>query len=102
DSDLHLRPDYLEKLVIELSKPGTGLVTALYFGRPPAPGVWTTALGATQINHTFLPGVLLSREMGREDCLGSTAMFRRETLDRIGGFHPLADVLAEDNVLGQR
>jgi ceramide glucosyltransferase len=102
DSDLHVRPDYLAKLVAELAKPGMGLVTSLYFGRSPAPGAWTTALGATEINHTFLPGVLLSRAMGRQDCLGSTAMFRRETLDRIGGFHPLAYVLAEDNVMGQR
>jgi ceramide glucosyltransferase len=102
DSDLHVRPDYLEKLVVALAKPGTGLVTSLYFGRSPAPGAWTMALGATEINHTFLPGVLLSRAMGRQDCLGSTAMFRRETLDRIGGFHPLAHVLAEDNVMGQR
>jgi ceramide glucosyltransferase len=97
-----VRPDYLERLVAALANPGTGLVTSLYFGRSPVPGAWMTALGATEINHTFLPGVLLSRAMGRQDCLGSTAMFRRETLDRIGGFHPLARVLAEDNVLGQR
>jgi ceramide glucosyltransferase len=102
DSDLHLRPDYLERLVATLAKPGTGLVTSLYVGRPPVVGDWIMALGASQINHTFLPGVLLSRAMGREDCLGSTAMFRRETLDRIGGFHPLVHVLAEDNLLGQR
>jgi ceramide glucosyltransferase len=102
DSDLHVRPDYLAKLVAALARPGTGLVTSLYFGRSPAAGAWTNALGAMEINHTFLPGVLLSRAMGREDCLGSTAMFRRETLERIGGFHPLAHVLAEDNVMGQR
>jgi ceramide glucosyltransferase len=102
DSDLHVSPDYLETLVSELAKPGTGLVTALYFGRPPTRDGWSRALGATQINHIFLPGVLLSRAMGRQDCLGSTAMFRRETLERIGGFHPLVHVLAEDNVLGQR
>jgi ceramide glucosyltransferase len=102
DSDLHVGPDYLAKLVAALATPGTGLVTSLYFGRSPTRGAWITALGATEISHTFLPGVLLSRAMGREDCLGSTAMFRRETLDRIGGFHPLAHVLAEDNVMGQR
>jgi ceramide glucosyltransferase len=102
DSDLHVRRDYLEKLVVALAKPGAGLVTSLYYGRAPARADWAGALGASQINHTFLPGVLLSRAMGREDCLGSTAMFRRETLERIGGFAPLAHVLAEDNVLGQR
>ncbi len=40
--------------------------------------------------------------MGRQDCLGSTAMFSRETLRRIGGFPALVELLAEDNVLGQR
>jgi ceramide glucosyltransferase len=102
DSDLHVSPDYLDKLVVALARPGTGLVTSLYYGRPPTSEGWAPSLAASQINHTFLPGVLLSRVMGREDCLGSTAMFTRETLERVGGFHPLVHVLAEDNVLGQR
>ncbi len=102
DSDLHVRRDYLSKLASALARPGAGLVTSLYVGRPPTPGGWTPALGASEINHTFLPGVLISRALGRQDCLGSTTMFTRETLRRIGGLHPLAHVLAEDNVLGQR
>jgi ceramide glucosyltransferase len=102
DSDLHLTPDYLERLVAKLENPGTGLVTSLYIGVPASGKGWAAALGATQISHLFLPGVLLSRAMGRQDCLGSTAMFRRETLERIGGFHTLVQLLAEDNVMGQR
>jgi ceramide glucosyltransferase len=103
DSDLHLPRNYLDRLVAELAKPGTGLVTALYVGAPPArTGCRSAFLGATQISHGFLPGVLMSRLMGRQDCLGSTTMFTRETLERTGGFHPLVQVLAEDNVFGQR
>jgi ceramide glucosyltransferase len=102
DSDLHLSADYLDSLVAQMAKPGTGLVTALYVGIPPEPAGLPAQLGVTQINHHFLPGVLLSRLMGRQDCLGSTAMFSRDTLERIGGFAPLAEVLAEDNLLGQR
>jgi ceramide glucosyltransferase len=102
DSDLYVPTNYLQRLLVELQKPGTGLVTSLYFGRPPASGGWAQRLGMTQMNHTFLPGVLLSRALGRQDCLGSTAMFRRETLEKAGGFHPMAHVLAEDNVMGQR
>jgi ceramide glucosyltransferase len=102
DSDLHLPSNYLERLVAQLEKPGTGLVTALYIGVPPKPGSWPEALGATQISHGFLPGVLLSRWMGRQDCLGSTTMLRRQILERTGGFAPLSRVLAEDNLLGQR
>jgi ceramide glucosyltransferase len=85
-----------------LQNPGTGLVTALYVGAPAPEIGWSAQLGATQISHGFLPGVLMSRRMGRQDCLGSTAMFSRDTLDRTGGFLPLVEVLAEDNVFGQR
>jgi hypothetical protein len=65
DSDLHVPVNYLERLVAELAKPGTGLVTALYVGARPAAKGWAAALGATQISHDFLPGVLMSRAMGR-------------------------------------
>jgi ceramide glucosyltransferase len=34
--------------------------------------------------------------------MGSTMAFRRETLDRIGGFAAIADYLADDYQLGQR
>jgi ceramide glucosyltransferase len=102
DSDLHLPPNYLERLIAALEKPGTGLVTSLYIGLQPAKKGWASHMGATQISHSFLPGVLLSRAMGREDCLGSTAMLRRDTLERTGGFRALVQLLAEDNVMGQR
>jgi ceramide glucosyltransferase len=102
DSDIHVRPDFLERLVVAMNQPGTGLVTSLYVGLPPAErGIWER-LGAAQITHCFLPGVLLSRALGRQDCLGSTAMLYRQTLARIGGFESLVTFLAEDNVLGQR
>jgi ceramide glucosyltransferase len=101
DSDLQLSPDYLERLLVELEKPGTGLVTALYAGFPPPEHGWLLRLGATQINHNFLPGVLVSRILGRQDSLGSTVMMRRETLEQTGGLGALVHFLAEDNVLGQ-
>lgn len=102
DSDLHLPPDYLERLVVCLERPGTGLVTSLYIGSPPTARGRAARMGSTQISHCFLPGVLLSRALGREDCLGSTAMLRRDTLERTGGLRGLVQLLAEDNVLGQR
>jgi ceramide glucosyltransferase len=102
DSDLHVPPDYLDRLVAEMEKPAAGLVTCASFGRPPAGLGWPAKLDAAQMTYTYLPGVLLSRVLGRQDCLGSTTMLARETLDRIGGLAPLAGVLAEDNVMGQR
>ncbi|HEY1615785.1 MAG TPA: bacteriohopanetetrol glucosamine biosynthesis glycosyltransferase HpnI [Rhizomicrobium sp.] len=102
DSDLHVPPDYLGQLVAELERPGTGLVTCLALGRPPAELGWPARLGAAQITYNFVPGILFGRAAGRQDSLGSTVMLFRDTLERAGGLNPLADVLAEDNVLGQR
>ena len=99
DSDVHVAPDYLERLVAALAIPGTGAVTTLYAGRPAHRGI-TGALGASYISHVFLPGALLARLLGRQDCLGATMAFRRETLDAIGGFAALVDHLADDAVLG--
>src|SRR5277367_6426415 len=48
-----------------------------------------------------LPGVLLARALGRQDCLGTTMALRRDTLARIGGLRALVDHLADDNALGR-
>ena len=94
-------PDYLTRLVAALEQPGVGLVTTLYAGLPAARPLVAPMLGATQITHGFLPGALLARAMGRQDCLGATMALRRDTLARIGGFAALVDHLADDNVLGR-
>jgi ceramide glucosyltransferase len=101
DSDLHLAPDYLMRLVAALERPNTGLVSTLYVGRP-ARRRWAPRLAAAQINYSFLPGALLARALGRQDCLGSTMALHCRTLERIGGLHALVDHVADDNVLGQR
>jgi ceramide glucosyltransferase len=128
DSDLHVARDWLRRLAAALETPGVGLVTTVYTGLvprgplPPTPprkgrgsagdappplagGGWgegvVGALGAIQINHYFLPGALMARALGRQDCLGATMVLRRDTLERIGGFPALVDHLADDNVLGR-
>jgi ceramide glucosyltransferase len=141
DADIHVRADYLDRLIAALQCPGVGLVTTLYAGlpvtasacgspRPSSPGedAGTTSaspvadlpaspaaglvsslpatlfarLGATQITHGFLPGALLARAFGRQDCLGATMCLHRHDLERVGGLHALVDHLADDNVLGRR
>ena len=102
DSDLHLSANYLDSLVGELEKPGAGMVCSLYAGLAPEKSGLFEKLGAMQITHAFLPGVLMSRLMGRQDCLGSTVMMTREVLERTGGFAALSELLAEDNALGRK
>jgi ceramide glucosyltransferase len=99
DSDVHAAHDNLERLVATLALPGTGLVTTIYTGLP-ASGALAARLGATQITHTLLPGALLARVLGRQDCFGASMALTRATLERIGGLQALADHLADDNVLG--
>ena len=100
DSDLHCAPDYLREVAAGFTGPEIGLVTTLYAGLA-ADRSLAAKLGATAINHGFLPGALMSRDLKREDCLGATMALRRETLDAIGGMPALVDHIADDNVLGR-
>ena len=100
DSDIHAPSDYLRQLATALDRPGVGLVTTLYSGVA-ASATLAARLGATQINHSFLPGALLARFLGREDCLGATMALRRQTLHDVGGLHALVHHLADDAVLGR-
>ncbi len=100
DSDLHVLPTLLTRAIESLLQPGVGLVTTLYAALPASRSM-PALLGAGQINHVFLPGAILARTLGRQDCLGATMTIRRRTLDRIGGFRALVDHLADDNVLGR-
>ena len=99
DSDLHVAPDYLRCVVAALAAPGVGLVTTLSVGLPATKRL-PERLAAAQITYAFLPGVLLARGLGRQDCLGVTMAIRRDTLARVGGLAALADHLADDARLG--
>ena len=101
DSDIHAAPDYLRAVQASLAMPGTGMVTTLYTGLP-ADHSLAARLGASQINHAFIPGVLIGRALGREDGLGATMALTRATLERVGGFASLANHIADDAVLAAK
>lgn len=99
DSDMHVTPDYIDAIVGGLERPGTGLVTCLYIGRPTT-GLWS-ALGAAGINFWFLPSATISKLLGgKTGCYGATLALKRSVLDEIGGFAALKDQLADDYALG--
>ena len=103
DSDMRVRPDYLDAVVAPLladgQRPPAGLVTCLYRGRPVG-GVWSE-LGSMFINHGFLGQVLVGTLVGsNEGCFGATMALTRDTLARIGGFEAFCDKLADDYALG--
>ncbi len=100
DSDVHVTPHFLERIVAALEAPEVGAVTALYAGFAAGQSI-AGRFGAAQINHIFLPGVLLGRMLGRQDCLGAALALRRSTLVRIGGLPALLPHLADDAALGR-
>jgi ceramide glucosyltransferase len=100
DSDMVVAPDYLERIVAELARPGVSGVTCLYHGVPANGGVWAH-LSALAIDTQFLPNVLMGTGLKLADpCFGSTIAFRAEMLSQIGGFEAIRDDLADDYTLG--
>jgi len=101
DSDIHAPADLLHGLAATLAKPGVGLATCLYSGLPASASI-AARLGATQISHVFLPGAILARKLGRQDCLGAVMALYRRDLEAIGGLQALLPFLADDAMLGKK
>jgi len=102
DSDIRVSPDYLRRVIAELSDPAVGLVTCLYRGI--AGNTLGSRLESIGISTDFSAGVLAARaiEGGIRFGLGSTLAFRRSDLEALGGFQSIVDYLADDYELGKR
>ena len=100
DSDMLVGPRYIRAVVDALHGHGVGLVTCLYHGLA-LPNLWSR-LAAAGIDQHFLPSVLIGLRLKlAKPCFGSTIALRRDTLAAIGGFAAFADILADDNAMGQ-
>jgi ceramide glucosyltransferase len=98
DSDISVPEGYLRDVTAPLADPSIGLVTCLY--RAEAHD-WPSRFEALAIATEFAPGTLVAPLFGvSEFGLGSTLVFRKADLDRIGGFQAIADYLADDYQLG--
>ena len=102
DSDIHVDPEYLRRVVCPLRDDRIGMVTCLYRGV--AAKTLGSALESVGISTDFAGGVLAARyiEGGMRFGLGSTLAFRRRELETIGGFDVVVDYLADDYELGKR
>ncbi|WP_437676264.1 glycosyltransferase [Sorangium sp. So ce131] len=101
DANVRVRPDYLHSLLSVLMRPGVGLVSSV------VAGTGERTLGAVienaQLGAFIAPGVVAAAELaGRSISVGKSMAMRRVDLDRVGGFRSVGNVLAEDDVLGQR
>ena len=101
DSNVRVSPGYLADIAGHLARPGVGCVTH------PVAGQGHRSLGALldnlHLGSTIAPGMVAAqRILGKDLVVGkSMAMWRRD-LDLLGGFASVADVLAEDHILGNR
>jgi len=99
DGDVFVPPGYLDAAVAPLAGAGTGLATCLYRAHG---GSVATRMEALGIATDFAPSVMVARLLGvAEFALGSTMVFRAETLRAIGGFETIFDYLADDYQLGR-
>jgi ceramide glucosyltransferase len=101
DSDIRVTPRYLADLCSLFTDPAIGLVTSLY--RTTSVHGVAPAIEALGFATEMIPNVLVALQLeGLTFALGASTAFRREVLDRIGGFASLVDSLADDYQLGNR
>jgi len=99
DSDIRVGPDFLASVVPELSDERVGLVTCFYKAGK-APNL-ASKLESVGITGEFAPGVLIAQlGEGMTFSLGAVMATTKEKLRSIGGFHAIADFLADDYMLG--
>ncbi len=102
DSDIRVEPDYLRRVTAPLADSRVGMVTCLYRGV--SGGTLGSRLESLGISTDFCASVLAASQLegGIRFGLGSTLSFRRDDLERIGGFNSFVDYLADDYELGRR
>lgn len=99
DSNVRVPPNYLTEMMATISEPGVGLVTSVFRG------VGAKSFGAIFENlhlNTFIASsvITVNRLFQRPITIGKSMLFKRALIDRLAGFSSLANVLAEDHLLG--
>ncbi len=101
DSNVRVPDGYLSEIAVELSRPEVGMVTH------PVVGVGERRLGSLLDNLHLAgsvgAGMIGAKRVARKDLVvGKSMALRRSDLRALGGFESVADVLAEDWVMGKR
>jgi len=101
DADTRVQPGFVSAITAPFEDETVGVVTCLYRGVE-ACGI-ADALEGLHMACVFAPGVACARGLGGIDFgLGAAIAIRRQALQAIGGFEPIADYLADDYQLGHR
>jgi ceramide glucosyltransferase len=100
DSDVRVTPDYLRAIALPFHDERERAMCCLYRGVAAEGGLWAR-LEAVGMSVEMSAGVLAARTMeGMKFVLGPTMAFRRNAIERMGGFKVTADYCADDFVLG--
>jgi len=101
DSDMHLNPDYLQRIVTPFADPKVGIVCTLY--RAWRPDSKLEAMELLTYNSDFVPSMIFAYVTGASIvCPGATMAVSREALESTGSWVPLADYFVEDFELARR
>ncbi len=98
DSNVRAPSDYLRRVVANLAD-DVGVVTAVIAGRSPH-GVGGM-LEATYLNSFYARWMHISSAVGHSFVVGKSMLFRRSTMERIGGIANFSRYIAEDYMAGQ-
>jgi ceramide glucosyltransferase len=99
DSNVRAAPGYLRETAAELADPEVGLVTNLPSGAGEGLGALLEEL---HLGSFVASATSLARAAGGRACvIGKSMLFRRADFEKIGGFHAVRNVLAEDYVIGR-
>lgn len=102
DSDIRVPRDYLRRVVAPLRDETIGLVTCPYRAVVARHNL-ATVFEALFLNTDFLHQIMVARKIEKPSyAFGASMVIRRATLEAVGGFVGLADLLADDYHLGHR
>lgn len=100
DSNVRVNKNYLLSMMRHATRPDVGLVTSTVMG------FGARSIGAIFENmhlNSFIAGnaILITRLLKIPVTIGKSMCFRREILEKIGGFRFFSDYLLEDGLLGR-
>lgn len=100
DANVRIRPGYLQAVVSEFLTERADLLSSLVVGvGERSPGA---AMENLQLTALIVPSVCFAlRFFGVPCVIGKSMLFRRSTLERLGGLALVKDTLAEDYLLGR-
>lgn len=105
DADVRVTPDYLRRMVQNLSDPHVGLASSVYLGtvHKGKDASLSSHLDAVGKSVEMTSGVLVADMLeGTKFALGATMAVRRQSFAEVGGFEELGKFYADDFVLGNR